>query len=264
MKKILVPLGNSEKAVNTLQYAIDFASISKAKIYVVQVFESVKSTGFLKKIDEFIEVEAKHELSKILSQVDKKDVEIISKVFKGKITDSISVIAEALEVDIIISSASYTSADSSTYLGPIVGGLVKKTELPILIIPKGYKFKHYKNILLSIRSGLINKTHVLDPLKDLVSIFKAKVNLLHVITPSNTTEDNSLHEDFEALANKISNSENATVYQGVLEHLIEVSPDLLCVIRRKRGFFAKLWEQNSIKKIDFESRIPLLVLRGNV
>lgn len=264
MKKILVPLGNSAQAVNTLQYAIDFASVSKAKIYVVQVFGSVKSTGFLKKIDEFIEVEAKEELGKILNQVDQKDVEIISKVFKGKITDSIAIIAEALEVDIIISSASYTSPHSSIYLGPIVGGLVKKTQLPILIIPKGYKFQSYKNILLSIRSGQINKSHVLDPLKDLVAIFKAKVNLLHVITPANSDEDNLLHKDFKALANKISNSENATVYQGILEHLIEVSPDLLCVIRRKRGFFTKLWEQNSIKKVDFESRIPLLVLRGNL
>jgi len=39
---------------------------------------------------------------------------------------------------------------------------------------------------------------------------------------------------------------------------------MVCVIRRKRGFFARLWEQNHIKKEDFESRIPLLILKGNL
>jgi len=38
---------------------------------------------------------------------------------------------------------------------------------------------------------------------------------------------------------------------------------LLCVVRRKRGFFAKLWEKNSILKKDFHSStLPVLVLSG--
>ena len=57
-------------------------------------------------------------------------------------------------------------------------------------------------------------------------------------------------------------SKNATVFQGVLEFLHEQQPDMLCVIRRKRGFFKKLWEDDRVKKIDFDSSIPLLVLKG--
>jgi len=58
-------------------------------------------------------------------------------------------------------------------------------------------------------------------------------------------------------------SENGTLFQGVLEHLNENNPDMLCVFRRRRGFFAKLWEENTVLKKDFESKIPLLVLRGS-
>jgi len=36
MKTILVPLGNSNKAICTLQYAVDYASVCNAKIYVIQ------------------------------------------------------------------------------------------------------------------------------------------------------------------------------------------------------------------------------------
>ena len=51
MKTILVPIGSSKKSVNTLQYAIDFATISNAKIYVIQVFSSARATGVLKNVD---------------------------------------------------------------------------------------------------------------------------------------------------------------------------------------------------------------------
>ncbi|WP_299528077.1 universal stress protein [uncultured Lutibacter sp.] len=264
MKTILVPLGNSEKAINTLQYAIDFATVSSAKIYVVQVFGSAKTTGHLKNIDAILEKDTKDELAHILSKVDSKNIIIKSIVVKGSILDVISRAAEELDIDLIISSAYLSTADSSIYLGEIVGGIVKQTELPMLIIPKGYVFKPIKNILLGLRSGLIKKEGVLDPLKNIVTLFKAKVNLLHVITPYNTLEDNSLHQNFKEVADTIFNSENATVYQGVLEHLIEINPDMMCVIRNKRGFLIRLLEQNTIKKIDFESRVPLLVLKGNL
>lgn len=264
MKTILVPLGNSEKAINTLQYAIDFATVSNAKIYVVQVFGSAKTTGHLKNIDAVLEKDTKDELTHILSQVDSKNIIIKSIVVKGSILDVILRAAEELNVDLIISSAKLSTSDSSIYLGEVVGGIVKRTELPMLIIPKGYTFKPINTILLGIRSGLINKPGVLKPLEDIATLFKAKVNLLHVISSYNTLEDNVLHDDFKKIADKIFISENATVYQGILEHFIEINPDLLCIKRRKRGFFSKLLEQNTIKKIDFESRIPLLVLKGSL
>jgi len=58
-------------------------------------------------------------------------------------------------------------------LGPITGGLIKNTELPMLIIPKGYVFKPINNILLGLKSGVIRHSHVLDPLHNLLSVFKS-------------------------------------------------------------------------------------------
>lgn len=263
MKTILVPLGNSDKAICTLQYAIDFASVTGAKIYVIQVYGLANATYAMKKMDTILEADSKEELAHILSKVDTKNIEIVSKPVKGQIADSITRIAKQLDVDLIIASAKNNSADSSIYLGPITGSIVKQTELPMLVIPKGFKFKPINKVLLGLRSGMLKHAHVLDPLYILKETFKTKVSLLHVITPHNTIEDNVLNSDFESVSDKLINSENATVFQGVLEHKIEIKPDVICVIRRKRGFFNRLWAQNSVKKIDFESRVPLLVLKGN-
>ena len=50
------------------------------------------------------------------------------------------------------------------------------------------------------------------------------------------------------------------IEHGTLEHLQSHLPDLLCVFRRKRGFFSALWEKNTIRKSEFSARIPVLVL----
>ena len=164
----------------------------------------------------------------------------------------------------VIASAKPVTRDSTLYLGHITGGIVKRTEIPMIIIPKGYKFKPVKRIMLGVRSGLLNHNNILDPLNQIVKLFDSRVNLVHIITPKNDEADNVLHNDFVTCADEVIVSENATVFQGVLEHLSHCNPDMICVIRNKRGFLARLLEQNTIKKEDFESRLPLLVLRGNL
>jgi hypothetical protein len=64
------------------------------------------------------------------------------------------------------------------------------------------------------------------------------------------------------MISKTTETENATTFQGVLRHFETYNPDMLCVVRRKRGFFTKKWENNTILKKDFSSSIPVLVLSG--
>ena len=96
----------------------------------------------------------------------------------------------------------------------------------------------------------------------IVNQFKADVNLLLVKTPNYTEEDLTLHANLKKLQSTLTVTENATTFQGVLEHIKTQNPDMLCVFRRKRGFFKKLWEKNTILKEEFNSNVPLLVLKG--
>ena len=103
----------------------------------------------------------------------------------------------------------------------------------------------------------------LEPLMSILNKYsKSKLDLIQIITPDCSDSEKEVSEDLKTIASTFKTSENATVFQGVLEHLHTTEPDLLCVIRRKRGFFTKLWQEDAVKKRDFESRIPLLVLKG--
>lgn len=262
MKNLLVPLGSGGNAANTLQYAIDFAKDLEAKVYITQVYDSTRVAGALKNIDAILEEDSKKELHAVLESVDKKGVEIATVAMKGNIIDSIVSLAEHVEASLIVSSAKSISTDESLYLGKVSGSIVKDTSTPVLIVPSQYRYKPFKKILMAVKSGKIKSDVALNPLKDIIARFSSKLSLIQIITPRSTEEDRVINQELKSISSSFKTSENATVFQGVLEHLHEVEPDLLCVMRRQRGFFTRLWQEDAIKKKDFESRIPLLVLKG--
>jgi len=263
MKNILVPIGGHENALNTLQYAIDFAEKIGAKIYLIHIFSSSKVSGSFVNMDAILVKESKKLVSDRLANVDQKNVEIISKSLKGHtVIDSIKQLKEAFQIDLIITSTKSNTTDKTVFLGNVTGSLVKDLNTPVLIIPSEAKFKPISKILMTIKSGTIKPVSTLSPLIKIQENFNSVINLLQVITPQLEEKDLIINPDLNKIISKLIITENATVYQGVLEFLHDEDPDLICVIRRKRGFFKKLWEDNRVKRVNFDSKKPLLVLKG--
>ena len=262
MKNILVPIGSSENASNTLQYAIDFAETLNADVYVFRAYNVLSKAGTMINIDEIIERETNLYLRTIISNVDRKNVAVKMITAKGKVIDTINSIDKKLGIDLIIMGPKSNSIKEEVFLGSTSGSIVKHTEIPTLIIPEAYTFKPFQNSMVAFKSGILNKDKVLYPLKNLIETFNPKVNLLLVKTPDHTEEDLVLNPELDSIKTSITTTENATTFQGVLENITQINPDLLCVFRRKRGFFKKLWEKNSILKKEFHCKVPLLVLSG--
>lgn len=262
MTNLLVPIGSGGNAENTLRYAIDFAKELGAKIYVTQIYESTRISGSLKNIDAVLEEDSKKEIQNLLNKVDTKGVEVVIASIKGRLVNSLEALAKHLEIDLIVSSAKSISTDESLYLGKASGKIVKDTKVSVLVVPAQYRYKSILKILMAVKSGKIKSATTLNTLKDILSRFSSKLDLLQVITPHSIPEEAEVDQELKELSSSFKTSENATVFQGVLEHLHDSEPDMLCVIRRQRGFFTRLWKKDAIKKRDFESRIPLLVLKG--
>lgn len=265
MKNILVPLGLSEPSISIaqLQYAIDFAKEFKATVYVVKVFKKSPRSGSLPLINKTLEEITMFSIEEEVSKIDKKGVKVIALPLEGELLEAIPKFKLQHTIDLLVLGAEVSDIKNPYFLGETSGALVKKTEIPILIVPQMYAFKPVKKILMSIKSGIIKKKSALTPLKEILSTFNAEMKLLQIKTADFLPEDSDLDTDLRSITSSYKVSENATLFQGVLEHLNENYPDLLCVFRRKRGFFSKLWEENTILKKDFDSRIPLLVLRGS-
>lgn len=263
MKSILVPVGSSKNAQSHLQYAVDFAKQFGAKVYVVQVYNVYTKSGTMIKIDYILERESLDFLKSHVANVDTKGVEVVIKTFKGKLVDTLELVCKTLDIDLIILEPRTNSIKDEVYLGKTSGKIIKQTNIPALIVPENFTYKPINSILMAVKSAIINKENVLTPLVAIKNQFKAKLDLLLVKTPFHNEGDFNVNKELKGLVSTTKETENATTFQGVLEHYKEFNPDLLCVVRRKRGFFTKMWEKNNILKKDFYvSTLPVLVLSG--
>lgn len=263
MKTILVPVGSSKNAKSHLQYAVDFAKAFGAKVYVVQIYNVYTKAGTMIKIDHILERESKAFLDRHVASIDKKGVEVITRTFKGKLVHTIAQVCNALDVDLIILEPRTNSIKDEVYLGKTSGKIIKQTQIPALIVPEGYVYKPIVKVLIALKSAIIKKENALKPLLAIKEQFKAVVNMLLVKTAYHTKADFELNKAITSIITSKTISENPTTFQAVLEHYKTHSPDLLCVVRRKRGFFIKLWEKDTVLKKDFHSsKLPVLVLSG--
>ncbi len=263
MKTILVPVGSSQNAKSHLQYAVDFAKAFGAKVYVVQIYNVYTKAGTMIKVDHILQRESMAFLESHIASIDKKGVEVIAKSFKGDLIDTMETISKNLEVDLIILEPRTNSIKEEVYLGKTSGKIIKRTQIPALIVPEGYKYKPIVKILLAVKSAIIKKEDALKPLIAIKDRYKAVLNILLVKTAHHKEKDFELNSQLKAMITNTTIAERPTTFQAVLEHYQSNNPDLLCVVRRKRGFFSKLWEKDTILKKDFHAnKMPVLVLSG--
>ncbi|EAQ39642.1 universal stress protein UspA [Dokdonia sp. MED134] len=261
MKNILVPIGSSKSAVNTLQYAIDLAQEVDANVYVISVFQEFSKAGSASKLNTVLKEDTENTLEKVVSSVDHKGVSVVSHPIKGGVVDGVERFNKHVPVDLMVLSPRSNSVRDEVYLGNTTGKLVKSTNIPALIVPENETFKQPSQILMAFKNGNFDKKRHLEPLKKMQKHFGTEIQLLHVETPESDDKMKNVSDDLKEMSASYKTTSNATTYQGVLEHFQSVNPDIVCVVRRKRGFFKKLWEKNVVLKKEFFTPKPLLILR---
>ncbi|WP_299394211.1 universal stress protein [uncultured Gelidibacter sp.] len=263
MKTILVPVGSSKNAVSHLQYAVDFARAFGARLYVVQIFNVAAKAGTLIKVDAILERESMAFLKAHVEKVDTTGVEVVIKSFKGKLIKTLELVCQTADVDLILVEPRTNSVKDEVYLGKTSGKIIKQTKIPALIVPEDFKFEPIDTILIALKSAILKKDDVFKPLISIKTQFNSKINLLLIKTQFYHEGDFVVNKELSDLLSHTTYSTNATTFQGVLENYKESKPNMLCVVRRKRGFFTKIWENNTILKKDFNSStLPVLVLNG--
>nr|WP_298923702.1 universal stress protein [uncultured Allomuricauda sp.] len=260
MNNILVPIGTSPNSSDTLQYAIDFAANFGAQVFVMDVFSVTSGTGSLANVKEKVAKSSKEHLKEIIATVNTNGVEIKIATYNGDIIDGLKEIDKELGIDLMIIAPKSNAIEEELYLGNTTGRIVKQTNIATLIVPKGTVFKPIQNIMTAFGSGILKRNRILNPLIEIKDKFRSNITLLLVKRPGYSEEDLQVNTALLDLSQQLTITEHATTYLGVLEHFQKQHPEMLCVFRRKRGFFKKLWEKNTVPKAEFFVTIPVLVL----
>jgi nucleotide-binding universal stress UspA family protein len=260
MNNILVPIGTSPSSKETLKYAVDFASDFGSKVFIMDVFAVTSGAGNLGNVEQKVAQNNLERIKELTREIDTKNVDVKIASYNGDIIHGIRDLKKELGIDLIVIAPRSNDINEAYYLGNTSGRIIKETNIPTLIVPKGTTHKPIKSILTAFKSGILKRNKILYPLISIIDKYKADVKLLLVKTPGYSEEDLQVNTSLLDLSQEMTISENPTTYLGVLEHFQSQHPDLLCVFRRKRGFFKKLWEKSTVLKSEFYAQVPVLVL----
>ncbi len=262
MKNILVPLGVSENAESTLSYAIELALTTQSTLYVMDSFHPSFHNAHLLNAKQAVENNNTKRIKELVHRIEHKGIDIKIVRYEGDVLSGIDSLDEKVNLDLILSGPMPNADNEAVFLGPTAGKLVKKTDIPVLIVPEGFSFAAPKKALFAFKQGKIKGDRSLAPIHFFQKSFATVINLLLVKVPGQERKERQIDHEIVELSNEMTSTENGTVYQGVLEHFREFQPDLLAVFARKRGFFAKLIESDVVLKKDFYTKTPLLVLKN--
>ncbi len=266
MKKILVPTDFSEHANNALRYAINIGNYFEAEIELLHVYEMATIIGSATLVREYLKEDAERDLADNIRSF--KELVFGKTILKGRAidggaVDTICSLANNEDFDMIVMGTQGASGLKEIFLGSKTSGVMKQTHIPILAIPNNFTYRPIKDITFAVDSGIVAEDEVLKPLLELAKAYKSHIKVLHLekekmVVGYDPGIDFSLG-DIPHTFHRISGSNDVN---GVINLFVfEENSDMLCMIRRDRGFWSNLFHQSVTAKEVFDSPVPLLILR---
>ena len=265
MKKILVPTDFSDNANNALRYAVNIANYFQAEVHLLHVYQVRSTTGAFKPVREYIKENAERDLSETIRQFKNSIIDrtvLQGRAIEGNILGVINSIAKHEKMDLIVMGTQGASGLKEIFLGSKTSEVMKHSAIPLLAIPNNFKYRSIKEIILPVDSGMVADSDVLAPLLELAKVYKSNIKVMHLETGKIMA---GFDPDIDISLGKIPHSFHKFSGSNEVKKVIDIfveeeNADLLCMIRRTRGFWQNLFYRSVTSKEIFDSRVPLLIL----
>lgn len=273
MNTILLPTDFSKVSKNAIDYAAQMALATKSKLVLMHVYhvpvvpaEAPIVMPTWEDLEKDYLMQLKKEERRIQRKYGKKiTIECISKM--GFVVDEIIAYAHKKGVDFVVMGIHGIGYLNEKLIGSNTTELIKKSICPVLVINENITFKKIEKIVLAFDYKRLPKKSILDPLKELIAIFKSKVFILNVVPESDTTD--SIKKSVNAM--KIAHSlegidhsfhfiENEDTTLGINAFVESKKADMIVIIPRNHSFLDRILHKNNTKHMAFHTSIPLLAL----
>jgi nucleotide-binding universal stress UspA family protein len=185
---------------------------------------------------------------------------------KGPVVGSILEAAQEENADLIIVGMKSRGKALRRLFGSTVTALARKTTIPLLVVPEEARYQPPSAILLGNDVRPDTDLHVLDPLKELVAIFSARLFALRVIQKGTKEFIGILHGP-----NPLSSLEKAwdikyeyEMGDDVVENLNNFAGShnigLVVMMARPHSLPQRWFMGSHTHEMIFEARMPLLIL----
>ncbi|SHF40089.1 universal stress protein [Pedobacter caeni] len=284
MKTILVPTDFSECADNALNFAIGIAKLSQLEIVVVHVLDLAETIyiDYAGPTVEYVKIlreQAYEEMTKLKNRVMADDqIPIQTVVYESPVYGNIVQAGIDHHATLVVMGTKGANKLNEKLWGTYTASIISKSLIPVLAIPKDYKWLKPEKILLAT-NHFEKDEESWATLNDIIELFQVK---LHVAVFTNEKKDKALTavehnraiQSYSAYLDQryhlqsVSENIYGSDFEQAMEDYIMVNGiDILVMFSHRRSFLESLFDPSKTRRMSYHIKIPLLAMpskTGNV
>ena len=274
MANYLVPVDFSEVSANALRYAIDMARDSDSidvlhvQTGLITVTEAPVIHN-LKQAEQAVGDQLNDYLCSVL-RLEKLPTNCEIKIETGEIVSPVTSVSKEGNYDLIIMGTRDKYDLLDRLLGTISLGVVKRSPLSVLLIPKNNAFHNFEKILIAGDEHLRNEAN-LEEIRKWNLPFNAHLEILHIQDADqdefSKASESIIREFYEKkeveFSFEIKIVKGKRISEILLEDAEESRADMVMVLPEKQTFFSSLLFSSTSKELILKSVLPIFFMKSN-
>ncbi|MFD0863829.1 universal stress protein [Sungkyunkwania multivorans] len=277
MKKVLLPTDFSANAWNAITYALEFFKNDKCSFYILNTYSpafyrmdyAMGGPAFSGIPDPMIDnsmLGLENTLKDIKKRFPNPKHQFHTLSAFNILTDEINEVVEREDIDMVIMGTQGATGAKEVLFGSNTVFVMRKSNVPVLAIPEGYRFKEIKSILFPTDYLTFYKRREVKPLVEITKMCKAKLTVLHVVEEFELSEKQEVNKEFldeclEGVDHEFKEIRKQYMPNAVQEYIAGHDYDMLAMMNRKHSFLERLLLRQNVDSIGFHIKIPFLVMR---
>jgi nucleotide-binding universal stress UspA family protein len=278
MYNILLPTDFSDDAWNAIFTALKIFDKEACRFYLLHAYEpnmlnilGDRSEQRLAAIYDSLASESQLKLNETLAYLTKNHrnpkhgFEAISK--RDGLVNAVRDLQKQHGFELVVMGTKGATGAKEVFVGSNTVKVIKDMQTcPILAVPGDYNFQVLKQIVLPTDYTHPFKGRSLALPKSLAKKWGAPIHILYASSGQDLDQEQQTHKkQLEALLEGLQLNFReiglqADVSDAIESYVGEINADLLILVHHHHSFFEKLTREAVIKKIAFQSEIPLLVI----
>ncbi len=272
MKKILIPVDFSEVAINAIRYAFDlYGDHAKFTIFHISnnslsLYEPELVHMALNKTD-LVHIELTNTVEDLIQKNNLK-VEFEVQVEIGAIVDSIIRKIDIGNYDGVVMGTKDKYSLFEKLFGTVSLGVVKRTEIPVYLIPFETRFSPFEEVVVAADFHL-ESDDLIWGISEWNQRFKAHIHFLHVSKKHHFSDAfirNIVEEYFDEknveFPFTIVNEDDDDVAEEIIEYSDEENADLQIIVTDKTTWLDMLTSNSVSKEMILKATKPMLFLHS--
>lgn len=264
MNKILVPIDFSDTSQNALFYAIGLFGKLDVEITILNTYEVHQKAGSLKSMDKVLREDAQTEIADLVDKIKKKEPDVVlnQMILKGDAVTTIARLGNSGKYDFIVMGTKGATGLKEVFIGSVAGGVISKTSAPVLVVPGSQQYRPLDEIAFAVSGIPFSNASIVEPLRKIAKLCSCKINVLRIAKEKTSDMEEILATIEDLHASVVYAFGTSNINQHINDYLMKSNAGLLCLVRRKKGFFKRIFVESVTLKQTFNSPVPILILHN--